>query len=218
MLKKAIKILTMAFVFSLSLAAPSYAADWSDFLEKNNQSTNKIWTIKFSKDLSTDTVNSNNVFVATDSQGYNKINGIKVAPSEANTKWIEVSPPFEGWHVGNTYYLFIAPDVRSSFTNGYKSLSHGLRMKFTITSVESYLEEAKAVLAIPEGIDIWVKLKEGLTATSVTANGKNLTYRDTLGRWKYHSDIWPPPSPDTPVVITVIVSGITETYMITSCQ
>jgi len=208
----------VAVVFLLFLAVPSYASEWSDFAEKNNQSTYKIWNIKFSQDLSSETVNSSNIFVATDTLGINKINGITASQSATNSKWIEVRPPGDGWLWGNTYYLFITKDIRSSLSNGYKSLTSGIRMKFSIAPEQSYIEEAKAVLAIPEGIDIWVKLNEGCTASSVTANDKNMTYRDTLGKWKYYSNIWLPPAIEAPVIITVTVSGKSETYKITSCQ
>lgn len=103
--------------------------NWHAWEEKENVSSDKIWTVKFNEKIQSSTINSNNIFVATDITGNNKVAGIIVVPDSSDSTCTLLFPPSGGWEAEDSYYLFISTGIKS--TDG-TSLSNAIRMKFTI--------------------------------------------------------------------------------------
>ena len=100
-----------------------------EFPEKLNQLADKEWAITFSRPVSLDEQNLSKVYVATDANGDNQVEGIRVEAVPGNDCQIRVKPPATNWTAGATYYLILEPGLQS--ITG-KSLNKKIRMKFTI--------------------------------------------------------------------------------------
>lgn len=105
-------------------------ANWKDYKdEKTINSVNKAWTIKFNKSLDTSIINSDNVFVAADENGQNRINNVLVKIGDSQDEILVNYDNKELWKSGKTYYLFIKNSIKSS---GQKNLKDSIRMKFNV--------------------------------------------------------------------------------------
>ncbi|NLK51043.1 MAG: RHS repeat protein [Syntrophomonadaceae bacterium] len=107
---------------------------WTDFTPTVQKTSNESWTITFNQDVDPQTVNPNNIYVATDDSGNNKVIGITVTPVNGNPRQVKVAPPTNGWQAGETYFLFISKRVQSSTAYGCQALKNGVRMRFNISS------------------------------------------------------------------------------------
>ncbi|KYH34721.1 hypothetical protein CLTEP_13180 [Clostridium tepidiprofundi DSM 19306] len=98
---------------------------------------NKIWSIKFNKDIDTNSIKDDSVKVV-DSNG-NKMD-IKLKTKLDDSTVLEVIPPDEGYVFGETYTLYVSDDIKDVSGN---KLSKPVRMKFTIKSTEYDYATAK---------------------------------------------------------------------------
>ena len=114
----------------LSLDLGALPETWTNYATSKQKSSKDNWTITFNKAVDSTTVNVSNIFVATDSEGTNKVSDISVEQVEDNLCQVKVNPPGTGWQTGGTYYLFISTKVKSS--SGGSTLKNGIRMEFTI--------------------------------------------------------------------------------------
>jgi uncharacterized cupredoxin-like copper-binding protein len=102
---------------------------WTDYTATTQKSSNDYWTITFNKDTDPTSINTSNIFVATDEAGNNKVDGVSVNQVDSNARQVRVGPPEGGWQEGETYYLFINKKVKSA--DGM-ALSRGIRMRFSV--------------------------------------------------------------------------------------
>lgn len=86
-------------------------------------------TIKFTKTVDASTVNDKNIYVTTDEEGSNIVQGISISVDKDNPYCVKVIPSQDGWKQGQTYYIFIKPEVKSSEKT---LLNKIIRCKFTI--------------------------------------------------------------------------------------
>lgn len=93
--------------------------------EKVNVSSMKTWSVKFSKELKSSTVNNKNI-VVTDSNG-RSVNA-QISPGD-DSKTILINPMIQGYIPNSTYYLKITTNVQS--IEG-KNLKEDVTMKFKI--------------------------------------------------------------------------------------
>lgn len=111
----------------LTLTTPA-AQLWNEpFTEKLNQALDKIWTVKFSLPVDPATI-SDNIYVAADLYGQDKIDTVIPQISTADTCEVKINPPDGGWNSNNSYYIFITEQVSSTSSS---SLSENIRFQFT---------------------------------------------------------------------------------------
>jgi hypothetical protein len=105
---------------------------WNNWTGSNtvNVSTDKTWTISFSREVNTASINSANIYVATDPAGLNKVSYAIPHAAPGNGSQVIVAPPPEGWMPGTTYYLFISKSLQAKASN--QMLPKGIRMKFSV--------------------------------------------------------------------------------------
>lgn len=104
--------------------------NWQDYKdEKNISSSNKSWTIKFNKSLDPSIINNDNVFVAMDPNGQNKVNNLLIKVGNSEDEILVNYDNKELWESGKTYYLFIKNNIRSS---KQENLKDNMRMKFNV--------------------------------------------------------------------------------------
>jgi hypothetical protein len=121
-------LLMLTFIISVSSA---FAESYKEWPEKTDVPTDKIWTIKFNMEIKLSNI-SDNIYVASDVDGINKIPNITVENNVSNPNIsVVVKPPTDGWVAGETYYLFINRNI-ASINN--KLLAEPIRMKFVIKS------------------------------------------------------------------------------------
>ncbi|MGN7385471.1 immunoglobulin-like domain-containing protein [Sporosarcina sp. SAFN-015] len=87
--------------------------------------SNKDWTIQFSKEVDSTTIDLNTIYVHHNQQ---EVSGIKVMVNE-NRNSVTVKAPEAGYSKGQTYYLYIEGKVKSSSGD---TLSKPIKYKFTI--------------------------------------------------------------------------------------
>lgn len=97
----------------------------TEFNEKSNISSMKVWSVKFNKSLKASTVNNENIIV-TDYSGKNINSQITLGD---DNKTILVNPKIQGYVPNNTYYLKVTKNVQS--IDG-KNLKENVNMKFKI--------------------------------------------------------------------------------------
>ncbi|MEN6350926.1 MAG: Ig-like domain-containing protein, partial [Syntrophomonas sp.] len=100
-----------------------------DWVAQTGVPCNKVWTIKFNTNVSSDTINRSYIYASQESDGGSIVYGSNTLASTTNPSWVLVSPPDSGWQAGGTYYLFIKDTVKS--TSG-KMLGNTIRMRFVI--------------------------------------------------------------------------------------
>ena len=98
---------------------------------------NKIWSIKFNKDIDTNSIKDGSVKVV-DSNG-NKLD-IKLKTKLDDSSVLEVIPPDKGYAFGETYTLYVSDGIKDISGN---NLLKSVRMKFTIKSTEYDYATAK---------------------------------------------------------------------------
>lgn len=101
----------------------------------DNVSPDKVWTIKFNRPYGYTSIN--NTIQLTDQNG-NKLNPQISTTSDPNA--LQILPPSGGYTFGNTYYLTISRELKSS--NG-KRLIKPYSIKFTIMSGYQLTYEVK---------------------------------------------------------------------------
>lgn len=97
--------------------------------EKVINSSNKAWTIKFNKSLDKSIINSDNIFVATDKNGQNKVENVFVKIGASQSEILVNYDNKSLWESGKTYYLFIKSDIHSLQK---ENLKDNIRMKFNV--------------------------------------------------------------------------------------
>ena len=85
--------------------------------------------ITFSHPVLVDEQNLGNIYVATDINGANKVEGVIVAGVSGNNCQILVKPPGDQWLTGASYYLILEPGLQSALN---KTLGIKTRIKFTV--------------------------------------------------------------------------------------
>lgn len=116
-------VLTLLLVSSNNIAfAQSYDSQSTSWIPKYAVPVSKTWTISFSGDVDSSSVNSKNIWVE-DSLG----NQINVSLKTTGNKVI-VSPPVESYKASENYQLNISNAIKSS---SGKSLSNGIKMNFS---------------------------------------------------------------------------------------
>lgn len=103
---------------------------WKDYKEeKIINSPNKAWTIKFNKSLDPSIINNDNIFVAADENGQNRISNVLVKIGASQNEILVNYDNKSLWESGKTYYLFIKNNIRSS---KQENLKDNIRMKFNV--------------------------------------------------------------------------------------
>ncbi len=100
-----------------------------EFHEMSITDTTKPRIITFSHPVLPDEQNLRNIYVATDINGDNKVEGIIVAGVSGNNCQISVKPPGDQWLAGASYCLILEPGLQSALN---KPLGIRTRMKFTV--------------------------------------------------------------------------------------
>lgn len=118
---------TRTYTIAINRALPLPSVVWTPWKEEKTVSQDHPWTITFSQDVNSSTVNIQNIFISTNPEGTTPLPGVPV-PQLVKANQIRLYPPSGQWSPG-TYYLFIRPDIKSADD---KTLGQGIRMKFTI--------------------------------------------------------------------------------------
>ena len=100
-----------------------------EFQELSITDATKPRIITFSHPVLPDEQNLGNIYVATDINGDNKVEGVIVAGVPGNNCQISVKPPDGQWLSGASYYLILEPGLQSALN---KTLGIRTRMKFTV--------------------------------------------------------------------------------------
>jgi len=100
-----------------------------EFQELSITDATKPRIITFSHPVLPDEQNLGNIYVATDINGDNKVEGVIVAGVPGNNCQISVKPPGDQWLAGASYYLILEPGLQSALN---KTLGIRTRMKFTV--------------------------------------------------------------------------------------
>ncbi|ABI68388.1 GLUG motif-containing protein [Syntrophomonas wolfei] len=100
-----------------------------EFQEISITDATKPRIITFSHPVLPGEQNLGNIYVATDINGDNKVEGVIVAGVSGNNCQISVKPPGGQWLAGASYYLILEPGLQSALN---KTLGIRTRMKFTV--------------------------------------------------------------------------------------
>jgi len=100
-----------------------------EFQELSITDATKPRITTFSHPVLPDEQNLGNIYVATDINGDNKVEGVIVAGVPGNNCQISVKPPDGQWLAGASYYLILEPGLQSALN---KTLGIRTRMKFTV--------------------------------------------------------------------------------------
>lgn len=104
--------------------------NWKNYKESKEINTlNKDFTVKFNKVLNTSTVTSENIYVATDEDGQNKVNNVSIKTGSSGKEILVNYDNNSLWESGKTYYLFINTNVQSVDGN---NLKNPIRMQFNV--------------------------------------------------------------------------------------
>ena len=116
-------ILFWSFGFSVSLGEDVY----TEFPEKENVSSNKSWTLDFTKPVYFHGIDESDLYVV-DHLG-NVVEGTRIVYEHLNPYVLTIRPPEEGWQAGQAYTLFTSSDIIS---NEGEKLEKPVRMRFEI--------------------------------------------------------------------------------------
>ncbi len=100
-----------------------------EFQEISITDATKPRIITFSHPVLPGEQNLGNIYVATDINGDNKVEGVIVVGVSGNNCQISVKPPGGQWLAGASYYLILEPGLQSALN---KTLGIRTRMKFTV--------------------------------------------------------------------------------------
>ena len=124
--KSLLILILINFLSFISVFADNYSVKNA----KVDVKPDKVWNIKFSKSIDSNSLKDEPVMVV-DSNG-NKV-GIKLRTKINDLSTLEVIPPDEGYAYGETYTLYVSDNIKDVLGN---KLSKPVRMKFTIKSTE----------------------------------------------------------------------------------
>ena len=132
----------------LSFTSSCYAADsWSVWESKTTENPSKDWTIEFSSDLNSDSVNSNSIYI-TDSSD------LKIPATISKTSDTINIAPENSYKSGMDYYLYISKDIKSS--NG-QNLKSGFKMPFTYKKSGSTVPGGELAMTFDDPKDTYEK-------------------------------------------------------------
>ena len=166
-------IIAIVMIFSqIPVFASDIYTEWNEV--KTNIAKDKIWTIVFNKEITSDSVNNNNIFVK-DSNG--TLINTSVA-LDTTKKSVAVYPPSEKYQAGETYYLYLKDTIEAADS---KLLKSGIKMQFTIAEetpvVESniwiYEDSFEAVKGKTISIPIGILFPNDTNQVSLELEGNN---------------------------------------------
>ncbi|HSV30764.1 MAG TPA: hypothetical protein VLH40_01905 [Atribacteraceae bacterium] len=102
---------------------------WEEWPGISDLPSDRGWAVTFAEGLDEATVNPATIFVAQEEDGQFPIPGVTLGFDPGRPHQVMIEPPDTGWIPGETYYLFIAGQVRS-LTGAM--ITRGVRMPFTI--------------------------------------------------------------------------------------
>ncbi|EGO88687.2 hypothetical protein CBCST_03861 [Clostridium botulinum C str. Stockholm] len=110
---KKILVLFLCMV-SIAWGIPNkvFASTYKDMGKKSNIVLNKVWNIKFNKDIDATTINKKNIVVVDD-----KNNNVSINVKYKNSRQVEVSS-INSYKPSSNYTMFINEDIKS--TDGKK--------------------------------------------------------------------------------------------------
>ncbi|MEN6391304.1 MAG: DUF5050 domain-containing protein [Syntrophomonas sp.] len=119
-------VLTLLVSVSLLIQVSPVLA-WDEWPEASTDDKNHSWTVVFKQTMDTSTINSQNIYVSTDSSGNSRVSGVGVVALDDTHALI--SPPAGGWKVGTKYYLIVTQKV---LTDESQPLKDAVRMVFNV--------------------------------------------------------------------------------------
>lgn len=141
-MKKQLFLLLLAFllIFSNVSVYSTVKAEsnvtWTELDSKVTTDVNKVWTIKFSKPLNVNSVNSDTIYVK-DANG-----NIVDTTLQVENNIVKVSPK-NPYKIGQAYTLYIGPDIQ---TESGKKLKTAVKFNFTVEDSLSNIQLEKPIL------------------------------------------------------------------------
>lgn len=193
-MKKQLFLLLLAFllIFSNVSVYSTVKAEsnvtWTELDSKVTTDVNKVWTIKFSKPLDVNSVNSNTVYVK-DANG-----NIVDTTLQVENNIVKVSPK-NPYKIGQAYTLYIGPDIQ---TESGKKLKTAVKFNFTVEDSLSNIQLEKPMIypssSIPvgyseEGFRLVVFVPVSQSELAVYDEGKGLSsvtlsYLNEANQWE----------------------------------
>jgi len=123
-------ILLSILVWVSPAQAATVPTGFNTWLQQTTTDTHKVWTVKFSKPMDNNTVNSSNIYMTDDNNLLVKTTLIRSADGAS----VQVSP-VSAYSVGKKYWLFMTGDITTN--SGKQQLTKPLVMPFIVTSPDS---------------------------------------------------------------------------------
>lgn len=124
------------------------AADWRVWHTEElgrHVSTDRSWTIEFSRSVDPDSINERTVYVSTSFSGLRDLEQEPAIQRSVQGNRVTIRPQ-EAWQEGTTYYLFITDEVRDDSRRFF--LEENLRKRF---QVSDYTKLSSWITIIQEG-------------------------------------------------------------------